>query len=1811
MWFIVNKRKFNGNRKAAIFLLCLALIFQWIPVTNSFADDSAGLTEGAAHSYYKDSEDSIQSNYGKGDYLYSTLTVTGEELGSEQIFSVMELETLAYENDSDLGYEGNYSFRNSGGTYSSQVMTGIKLYDFLVDQCGMSSSLPDDTVIKYIAKDGYSSTITVGDLKSTGYSYYKDGETTSTATGLPVLISFGSNGLPLVGPTGDESVTKSFTTDEGIVASALNSGGPLKITIGQTDSSNYNAMLNGKWITKIVVGDDTSYTQHTSAEQAVQALTVKVYENSAATPVTTKNYTLGTLESFAEAATANQSKNYYYDDNYYEGVNLWSLISGDTDLGLSSYDGDVVLNYDNDESETIDLSYLQNSGGSYSNYITTKNGSTITCVKPILAYGKNGEPTSGGALYACLPVDGTYKSTATVKECTEICLYVGTPTDTHNSDPYSDYIDQTIEITGSGIKTSGNVSVGTIEQNISLMFSDTYTQDSVPVTFGGINLYRFLESRKLTVDAENVIIRNASGSVELSLSELEADSDNAMLAFSKNGVPLVQDTSSDGYAASSGNSGGPILFVSSSKYLENITSIEVTIAAGQWNHFDGNPDLYESYLDDTTLRIHGTQAKDDVTLTLRELEERTDDIVRDSYAAGGGSFGFEGVILRELLNDYLADGVSEPSKITVIGDGGFQKDLDVDDVYDGIESQYQTGEVRDIILAYGINGVPLVPTSGSIGYDGTNAYGPLRLVVENTISSWVKGVSEIIIGGDESENANYTISYFQTKARSANSDKEIPGLGYTAKTESGTVGDTVTITPPEIPGWTFAGYEDKDGTFYEAASGSVQLALSADETQNKVTLRYNLNAGFLIVGDSLSKNYWYSYEDLQDMAENAADYAILNADNFYTTNLYSVIKRGGVPSNMFGAGIDLSELLSGIGGSGTQKVTLYSADGGTSNYGGASNLFDFSTNSFSDQGYYYYPDVLANGASATETGKTAVLPMLAFKVKDIGWTYSDLDSLGAPTDTSVLLDQPTVTEDVLPVKEGILGGTEDISAWDSSSAYPYPFLMTGQTSPGHFNNSDYFKMLHGIAAGSVGGLLTISKSSTWKTFDPITFVKNGFEPVSFSTDTEGISIVRLATLSGITLKSGDTISFTGQASSVVQATSSTFDNYYIALNVNASTNELDRSDPFILVHKNGSSVETATISGIQITSGSTDSEEEESSGGGGGVAAEEETYDSPSIPWVDLIVDEEEAEEESAAAVETISATTDSTGNAQAEISVQDISSSLKDVLAERANENVIAEIRIQVNSSSDAKQLAVKMPVSALKDLTAKSNTQLCVETEFGDFQFTDDVLNQMISQSDGEEITVNVSLLTGSELSNIPNGDQYARGVYDLSLQSGGSAITNFGDADVTVGLPYQLANGENAAGVYAYYIDSDGKASVILNSKYDAKNKRVVFQTNHFSNYAIGYDENAISQIFKDVASTYWAADAIGYVAGKGLFQGVSETNFAPQNSMTRGMFVTVLARLSGKDVSGETGNFTDVKAGQWYTDSVNWAANNGIVEGYANNIFKPDQMVTREQMAVFLYRYAKWAGYDVTTSTNSAISSFNDSSEVSVWANEALVWAAGQSLISGVSTDTLDPQGQATRSQVAAISQRFSEKIIPVAATVSGDSSAASDSSGTSSDSETSNKYSSVPTGDSYLTVKGSGLNDTIYLTYDDLESMGTVTITYTGRNKENDNKRQYLKFTGVNLASILNASGWNGTGTTMKVVCSDGYTKKYELSEIMEDYVSFLDDEDTQGYWVPAIVALVDEDTFRLVFGQEDSDADTTMSFNMQGWANHLLSIEIY
>lgn len=183
------------------------------------------------------------------------------------------------------------------------------------------------------------------------------------------------------------------------------------------------------------------------------------------------------------------------------------------------------------------------------------------------------------------------------------------------------------------------------------------------------------------------------------------------------------------------------------------------------------------------------------------------------------------------------------------------------------------------------------------------------------------------------------------------------------------------------------------------------------------------------------------------------------------------------------------------------------------------------------------------------------------------------------------------------------------------------------------------------------------------------------------------------------------------------------------------------------------------------------------------------------------------------------------------------------------------------------------------------------------------------------------------------------------------------------------------------------------------------------------------------FTDVIPGQWYYAAIEFVVTNGYFKGVSETSFAPAQPMTRAMFVTALGRMAGVDPKAEPqARFKDVESNSYYIGYVAWASKNGIVQGLSNDLFSPDAFVTREQVAVFLYRYAQYIGMDVSIGQtavphSSNNSTFNGENIISPWAMTAMSWASSRGILRGTDKG-LEPQTEATRAQVAQMLYSFS-------------------------------------------------------------------------------------------------------------------------------------------------------------------------------------------
>ena len=178
------------------------------------------------------------------------------------------------------------------------------------------------------------------------------------------------------------------------------------------------------------------------------------------------------------------------------------------------------------------------------------------------------------------------------------------------------------------------------------------------------------------------------------------------------------------------------------------------------------------------------------------------------------------------------------------------------------------------------------------------------------------------------------------------------------------------------------------------------------------------------------------------------------------------------------------------------------------------------------------------------------------------------------------------------------------------------------------------------------------------------------------------------------------------------------------------------------------------------------------------------------------------------------------------------------------------------------------------------------------------------------------------------------------------------------------------------------------------------------------------------FNDIEENNWYYDSVEYVYSRGMMKGMDDSHFGPSETTTRGMIITILYRMEGEpSVSGNA--FADVKSDMYYAAAINWAVENGIVKGYGDGIFGPEDSITREQLSNILMNYAEYKGADVTARAD--LSNFCDALQASSWAEASLAWANAEGLIQGNPDSTINPGGNAERAQAAAILARFDKKI----------------------------------------------------------------------------------------------------------------------------------------------------------------------------------------
>jgi hypothetical protein len=348
-----------------------------------------------------------------------------------------------------------------------------------------------------------------------------------------------------------------------------------------------------------------------------------------------------------------------------------------------------------------------------------------------------------------------------------------------------------------------------------------------------------------------------------------------------------------------------------------------------------------------------------------------------------------------------------------------------------------------------------------------------------------------------------------------------------------------------------------------------------------------------------------------------------------------------------------------------------------------------------------------------------------------------------------------------------------------------------------------------------------------------------------------------------------------------------------------------------------------------------------------------------------------------------------------------------------------------EIDLSGVSNATSAALPKAAL---TKIADAGLAVEIALpqGSLTLDAEAAASVAEQAGGGRVSVALKSVTAATLNASQRAAAGGATVYDISVSSGSRQITAFGGASVTIALPYTLKSGETASGVAATYIGEKGETEK-LPSSYNASAKKVTFSTTHLSLYAIGYSEPSAAALpwvnpFIDVAAGDWFYADIEYSYTNGLMTGSAPNTFSPETPLSRAMLVTVLHRLSGTPAPAAGTVFSDVPAGQWYSNAIAWASENGLVTGTGGDEFSPETELTRQDMAVLFTRYAGFTGKNLPAVREGE--TFTDEAEIAGYAKQAVADFNRAGLIGGVD-GAFDPRGIATRAQLAVMLHRYIE------------------------------------------------------------------------------------------------------------------------------------------------------------------------------------------
>lgn len=1753
---MILKRHGTGEIFRIMMLLGLLIVMAMMPGSELCArilsnGVSASLTSDPRHSGY-----ALDSPYARAEYLYDTLTITGSGMKQgDKIYTVKDIESL-YE-DQQYGCDVTYSITGSEGRYTVLTLSGVRLYELLL-QAGLDTSLPDSTKLTILAKDGYNNICTIGDVRNTGKYNYFSAAGESLADNLPVMVAFGSNGLPLVGPIGlqgwfDDSIA-------GLIEENANGGGPLKITFGQTEPGGNNAQYNSKLMYKIIVGDDLLYAQHNRepySQYADKELTINLFDYSMEELTSSRTYTVSEIEAMVNTRKSALLHNYYPDSavNYYEGIDLWYLLADK--FGLSGNEGEFsIVDASGNESQHINLEYLRNPGKDYSSYYTMKDERKISWVKPILAYARNGEPLQDqDSLLAALPQNDTYLLQGLVQACTGINIYIVQDACTHSLAPYSKWKSDKITFTGDGLNITRDYKVENLEQLLEMIKDESYTFDTGTDEYRGINLYSLLASDKLGLKmaTESIEVSSQNGSViSFTLDELQSSDLKVMLAYGKNGKPLVPSEQDEGYDQTAANNGGPLYLVvngDAQRCLEQVVQVKVTAQASEsWKHDRQAP--YDAFLDTTLLRICGSAIEQPKVYSLRDLEAMNDGIVREYLAASEVMGYYEGLNLKYLLQ---TAGIADmPAKITVCSPDAsgavFAKQLAVEDVWSGISSSTQNGAIKPVVLAYAKDGYPLVNSlESAAGYVETadNGYGPLRLVVENAKPLCVKYVAGIITG--EGIPVAYTVNYLDKSSGQAIS---IPRMSV------GTDGESIATAAEKV---------NISGYLFNSSEKDELILNAGDNTGNTVNLYYDKQAepenklidiGLVLSGDGIPALKYFTRDELVQMAEGT--YSNLSSE----LRSFSAMARGGIKTFIRAKGIDLAALLQKAGvGKNTYVIKTISNDGNRVdlNYNGATGKFEPER--------YYYADILPgdNGTNGP------VDPILAqYRAES-----NEEDS-----------------NPHLPVEEEL----------KQVEQYPLPTLTVGQTNPGDFNNQFNNKYVEQVVVGNqYAKVFSIAGTGLSKKLSytiPDLMLKDMEKATLQGKNCEGISLYRLlsaienlddsAMTSFVTASSGGVSIYYdgGQIEHVIEMLIGTPDSS------NKTLGDLrNPENNYFLAYKVGGNTAASAI--VESTAALIPravylTQEKKND------AKPEDLLAWQDKPFVNMEAYLSKAEEDAAKGLLLL--------KAEAKPAIQEAENGSVLLFPGSAEETAITlQINREMLEQMQAKDMYLQLSIAQGAYLIPANALAITGAAEdLGSKEFVLQIIINEISPEQSQSIKA--ALPENYVLQGVPlNTDIIcANGEKQIPINNFAAYICRDILLNETV-IPSQCS-------VLCW---DEGKQTPRVVPTVLVERNGEIFARAYSRSNSI-YAVVAGCRTFIDIQQ-HSAQHDVELLTSKLILSGKNSQEFDPNGSVKRAELAAILVRALGlREESGLQAGFSDVDSKGLFADSVAAAARAKIINGMPDGSFQPLRNVNQQETMVMLANALQMVGVKIELGdedNDELLAGFRNHQDIAGWASPAVAVAVKTGLLK--SEGDFLAENKLKRAEAATL--------VAALLRASGfiDERNTLEDAGADADLQTSDSNNRIGEEDKgILVIEGSALTQKKLFSLDDLKAMTDIVVeaNYFSRGKVKDGwaAEQQDTFTGVSLYKLLmDKIGLKSYPTEIKVVGDDDYTRIFSRDEVTGLYM----DETNPDARLEMIIAWSRNGTefkydsaqpFRIVFGQKYEG-----DYNRQNWVNYVKRIIVY